>query len=64
MAIGANPISSCKNLKILNLSQNNITQLGANILAPALEENKTIEFLDLSQNHLGVYGATLISKAL
>lgn len=49
-AIGKNPVSSCNNLKVLNLGNNKITQIGAKLLAPALEINKSIEFLDLSQN--------------
>jgi Ran GTPase-activating protein (RanGAP) involved in mRNA processing and transport len=47
-AIGKNPVAKCSNLKVLNLANNNITRLGAKLLAPALEENKSIEFLDLS----------------
>lgn len=47
-AIGKNPVSACKNIKVLNLALNNITRIGAKLLAPALEQNKSIEFLDLS----------------
>lgn len=62
-SIGKNPISKCQHLKILNLANNKITQVGAKILSPALGANKSIEFLDLSQNQLGVYGGKLIASA-
>lgn len=41
---------ACKDLKVLNLAQNNLTKECAKLLSPALKENKTIEFLDLSSN--------------
>jgi Ran GTPase-activating protein (RanGAP) involved in mRNA processing and transport len=46
-AIAKNPIGPTA-LTSLDLSSNLITQEGAKILAPALEENKSIVHLDLS----------------
>lgn len=57
-AIGKNPFKNGiqDTIKILNLSNNNLTKDGAKILALALEVNTTIEFLDLSQNELKACG--------
>jgi Ran GTPase-activating protein (RanGAP) involved in mRNA processing and transport len=63
-AIGNNPISPCKNLKILNLSRNLVKLDGAKTLAAALKQNTSIEFLDLSSNQLKVFGMTQIAAAL
>jgi Ran GTPase-activating protein (RanGAP) involved in mRNA processing and transport len=60
----SNKPSPCTHLKVLNLSNNALTQLGATHLAPVLEENKSLEFLDLSHTKMGVYGVTLIAKSL
>ena len=62
-AIGEKPYA-CKSLRVLNLSQNQLTKEHAKILAQDLETNKTIEVLDLSHNNFGVYGTILIAGAL
>jgi len=62
-AIGNKPYA-CKNIRVLNLSMNNLTKEHAKLLAPELQDNKTIEVLDLSHNQFGVYGTTLIASAL
>lgn len=60
----SNQAHKCKSLKVLNLSNNQITKEHAKLLAPAIEENTTLEFLDMSQNRLGVYGVTLLARSL
>jgi Leucine-rich repeat (LRR) protein len=51
-------------LRVLNLSRNNIMKEGAKTLAAALEGNDMLEALDLSQCKLGVSGAVSIAQAL
>lgn len=61
--LGDNPVGPC-NIRVLNLSKNNIGIGGTKILAEAFSHNQTIEVLDLSHNELQVYGTHLICKSL
>lgn len=45
------------NIKVLNLSKNNLTKEGAKVIAKILEVNKSLVSLDLSKNQIGVKGA-------
>ena len=44
-------------LRVLDLSKNNLDKEGAKVLASVLPYNNVIEVLDLSKNAIGVSGA-------
>lgn len=51
-------------LKVLDLSKNNLDKEGAKVLASVLPFNQVIEVLDLSKNRMGVSGADELAKSL
>jgi Ran GTPase-activating protein (RanGAP) involved in mRNA processing and transport len=51
-------------IKVLDLSKNNLDKEGIKILAGVLPYNNVIEVLDLSKNNIGVSGADELAKAL
>merc|ERR1712218_4459 len=51
-------------VKKLKLSQNNITDLGANALAEAIKQNSSLTKLNLKRNSIENNGAEKIGKAL
>jgi hypothetical protein len=51
-------------LKVLDLSKNNLDKEGLKMLAAVLPYNNVIEVLDLSKNNMGVSGADELAKSL
>ena len=51
-------------LKVIDLSKNNLTKEGIKQLAQVLPNNNVLEVLDLSKNNIGVSGADELAKAL
>ncbi len=51
-------------IKVLDLSKNNLDKDGMKILAGVLPYNNLIEVLDLSKNNIGVSGADELAKSL
>lgn len=51
-------------LKVLDLSKNNLDKEGAKVLASILPYNNVLEVLDLSKNRMGVSGADELAKSL
>ena len=51
-------------LKVLDLSKNNLDKEGLKVLAGVLPYNNVLEVLDLSKNNIGVSGADELAKSL
>lgn len=51
-------------LKVIDLSKNNLQKEGIKLLAEVLPHNKVLEVLDLSKNNMGVSGADELAKSL
>ena len=54
----------CSDLNTLDLSHNNISNVGATDLAQALHHNSTLKGLSLSHNNISDVGATDLAQAL
>ena len=66
LAGGVNFMSSegLKNVRILYMTGNNITDRGATTLAEMLKENRMLELLNVSSNSIGDGGATALAEML
>ena len=51
-------------LRVIDLSKNNLTKEGVKQLAEVLPNNNVLEVLDLSKNNIGVSGADELAKSL
>eukprot|EP01132_Coremiostelium_polycephalum_P005189 gene5189-6460_t len=60
----ANMLIHNKSITLLNLSVNDITDIGAKLIASALKENKTLKILSLSHNFIGKEGLMALSEAI
>ncbi|XP_071961893.1 uncharacterized protein [Antedon mediterranea] len=56
--------SNYSKVKELNLSHNEFSEIGGEILGPAIATNETLEVLDLSWNHIRRKGAISICRGL
>ena len=57
LALDSNRVGLKCQLKVIDLSKNNLTKEGIKQLAEVLPNNNVLEVLDLSKNNIGVSGA-------